>query len=551
MKRYVIEGWMNQLSNPFEERYPVLEAPVSEPLPQNTGQPGQPNDQPSVPHQIGQEITANQETPDEPGQEPMPGAGPVKSHPMPEKIPDDVDPDEDQEPMIDFETEKIDYMNLALGQKQDEMMDKLIEMRDIKKLSPGQYKFIEDNIQILSLARDVDFADLQKRIYKQLKSSFEHLVPQEEESNLDIEDEIDNAEQGSTKPEIPDERLEQRPASQEPEMPEQSGQDQALGDQSEELGPQNAWYDPSWNLKSINFMEADIPDPEDSKMGDVSGTEVFSILSSEIDQYPNITNVLTKLPSFYSMKSDLFRKVVAATMNGIQIGSGGTLEDVFVPIGKDGVGIKICTRIYTDFGNVMIGKWNIKFNDPENFLSDSELQKLNDTGSPEEKEVLRKRVVIESVAENFKDRVFMVLIINPEDGTRHEIGFNFAELVRDGWKNGYISVQFKANVGKGDAGVKVDGELIDLQSIDINYVKENPDELDEEGMPVKEQIELLRQENGLIYLTIMGDEFTSFADAAKAGLFHMSKPFDSGPEELVRIQRCVPTLQEILLKRCG
>ncbi len=613
MKRYVVKSWIDQTKNPFqEELLPILEAPVNQPIPGATD-PGV-----GIPGASGSVPTPGRgpDIPPGDGQQGMEDMGEVEPTPSTDEIPDNMEP-EDEEPMIDFETEKIDYMNLAVSQKNDEMMDKLLEMREIKQLSPGQYKFIEDNIQILSLARDVDFSDAQRKIYKQIKSSFEHLIPEEE---VDVE-----VPEGETAPE---ETPTIQPSGDVPASYGQPTQraippaaDSVAGEPEPQSQPADfAHYDIRKNLKGVIFSEAPIdavplsgaftptgevpgpdaiggtttapvgdhgtgnlrppgpadrtpsdqqPEPETpekigeigdfednfeterpSGTGQVSGTELYSIISSEIEPYKTITDCLTKLPGFYSMKSDLFRKSIAAIANGVQIGSGGTLEDLFIPLAEDGVGIKVCTRCYTDFGNIQIGKWALQFNDPENFLSDAELKKLNDTGSPEEKEVLRKRVIVESIAESFKDKVYLCMIIDPNMGERHEIGFNFAELIRDGWKNGYISIEFKASVGQGDAGVKTDGELIDLQKIQINYVKESPDKLDEEGKPVKEYVEFMDVKNGFLYVTIMGDEFTNFANDAQAGLFYSSKPFDSGPEELLKIQRCVPDIKEILLRKC-
>ena len=53
--------------------------------------------------------------------------------------------------------------------------------------------------------------------------------------------------------------------------------------------------------------------------------------------------------------------------------------------------------------------------DPERYLTDPEQKRL-DEGSPEEKEVLRHRVVIEGISDNFKKRSFIINVVN-NDGT--------------------------------------------------------------------------------------------------------------------------------------
>ena len=483
MKRYVISSWIDQTKNPFIEHYPMMEAPIDQPIPEPDTFQG--TDQQDIP----QEIEPSQE-PDIQNNQKITNQPQISQNPTQNDYYDNNET-EDEEPIIDFEVEKMDYIRLSINQKNDEMMDKLIQMRDIEDLTPGQYKFIEDNMQILSLSRDIDFGDCKKKIYKSIKSQFESLIQgQEETEDQYPEEQYPKEPYQNIKQEIPQDIPEEPKTSNQPmdmeNIPGQEGQ------------PEVSSYNAAWNLKGILLKEApeieipDLPGPDNVPSvpgGDsISGTEVLQIISDEIEKYNEINNVFLKLPSFYSMKSDLFRKIICSLTNGIQVGSGGTLEDIFIPISEGGDGIKVCTRIYTDFGNIQIGKWSIKYNDPEKYLSESELEKLNYSGSPEEKEVLRKRVIIESIAENFKDKVYIVFITNPNTGEIHQIGFNFSNLVRDGWKNGYISVSFKANVGKGEAGVKIDGELIDLQNIEIEFIKENPDKIDKEGRPIKDYI---------------------------------------------------------------
>jgi hypothetical protein len=501
MKKYIIRDWSE--TNPYKNDFPILEAPVTEPLP-----PAEPELEPAT----TEPPESAEQTPGT--QTPMPGAGPVESEPEPEEIPEET-PESEIEPAINFDEEKIDYMDLAVQSKYGEMTDKLLEMRDIPGLTPGQYKFIEDNIQVLSLARDVDFAEARKKIYKQIKDSIGQLAEPAEEQP---------AEEEPTESPVPEQEPESIPA---PESPEQV--------------PPKEGIDNS-DLKTIS--------EGNEELGEISGVEIYSIISEEIERYEEIKNSMIKLPSFYSMKADLYRKMICAVSNGVQIGSGGTLEDIFIPLAEGGVGVKLCTRCYTDFGNIEIGEWSVKFNDPEKYLAEEELEKLNVSGSPEEKEILRKRVVIESVADKFTDKVYIILIVSPEDGSRTEIGFNFSKLLKQGWQNGIISVEFKANIGKGQAAIDVDGQLIDLQDIIIDYIHENPDELDEEGRPVKEKIEFIRQKSGSLYVTITREEFDLFINESVEGLFHQTKhpEFDKG--QLTVIQRCVPDIKEILLKQC-
>lgn len=528
MKRYAVEHWQRahkHKKNVINSNIIPLDMPIVEQLPDTI-----PTDNNDPDNQL-------QDIPDSEEQDGMQGSGPVENDPEMESPElDTMFTGDDDEPSIDFDTEKIDYMDLALKSKHEEMLDKLLEMREIKKLSPGQYKFIEDNIQVLSLGRDVEIADIRKKIYKEIQSQFEHLAPETQEENPEID----------TDEPFPDENQQQQENPPEYDLNNQEEQGSGLPDtiptdQDLELSHNKNFKE---NEENLNVRD------NSNQLGDITGTELYSIISEYVEQSTTITEMFLKLPSFYSMKADLFRKSICSLTNGIQIGSGGTLEDIFIPIAENGVGIKVCTRCYTSFSNIQIGKWAIQFNDPENFLSDSELEKLNNSGSPEEKEVLRKRIVIESIANHFQDKIYIILVVDPENGRRHELGFNFAELLRDGWKNGYLSVHFRPSVGRGEAGVQVDGELIDLQEIQIDYLQKNPDKLDEEGMPTTENIELMKLNNGYLYLTILEEHFNNFSNDAQRGLFYQMKDFDRDSESLEVIQKCIPDIKEILLKKC-
>lgn len=533
MKRYVVSNWqrsrhINNNQKILTNEFNILDQPIMEQLPD------------TIPVE-DDEQNQDQTFPRSPEQPGLEDTGPVDNEPnnySPE-LDSTFETGEDDEPLIDFETEKMDYLDLALKRKHEEMLDKLLEMRDIDNLKPGQYKFIEDNIQILSLSRDVEISEVQKKIYKDILDQFRHLAPEPQEDNPEIDTELNNEKEEEQHREIENDQFSSPEEENNGELPSTI----PVEEEPQEL----SHYDP---LKEQDEEDFNIDQSSKNNLGEISGTELYSIISEKIEQSSTIVELLLKLPSFYSMKSDLFRKTIAALTNGVQIGSGGTLEDIFIPIEENGVGIKICTRCYTSFSNIQIGKWAIQYNDPENFLSDSELEKLNNSGSPEEKEVLRKRVIIESISNHFKDRVFVILIVNPNNGRRHELGFNFAELLRDGWKNGYLSVHFRPSIGRGEAGVQVDGELIDLQEIQIDYLKTNSDELDEDGKPTVENIELMKVHNGYLYLTILEEHFYNFSNDAQQGLFYSMKEFDQDQEQLITIQRCIPDIKEILLRKC-
>ena len=115
-----------------------------------------------------------------------------------------------------------------------------------------------------------------------------------------------------------------------------------------------------------------------------------------------INPIFIKIKGLLGMKADLHRKFIASLIGGVQVGTGGNLEDVVY--NERDFSIRISTRFNDKWGRVDIGNWSMREDDPKKFLSDPEIKRLED-GSPEEKDVLRKRICLEALAESFKEGV--------------------------------------------------------------------------------------------------------------------------------------------------
>lgn len=558
-KKNNIRTWFEEEfpQNIFSNKLEILDKPINEQIPDepedeisDLPEPGIPGQAPETPEPPA---PTTQVPPGDEGQEGMPDMGPVSTEQEPEDF------EVETQPTIDFEEEKINYMNLAIQNKHEEMVNKLLEMREMSNLSSGQYKFIEDNLQILSLARDVDFASARKKIYKRIKDEIANKIKKPEGEDF-ISDEEYEDEDNIKKQEEPDFEEEPEVSSNEPENAEEEDimstppmtpktPEEAGGGLGTAPATPFSAIQPSGITAHAYTSGNVISEQEDVQIEIGIAVDLYAIISEEIERFETITNSIIKLPNFYSLKNEMFRKIICALCNGVQISSGGTLEDIFIPIFKNGSGLKVCTRSATSFGNIEIGKWNPQFNDPELFLSKPELNKLQ-TGSPEEKDVLRKRIIIESISNKFNDRLYIIVIVNQNNGIRKEIGINFDSLLKSGWQNGILSPEFHAGVGQGDAALTVNGEFIDLQIIGINYIKTNSDELDEEGLPVKEKIEFAIQKDGRLYITIKEEDFNSFVQDISDGVFYSEKPFDKDQKQLKDIMLCTPDIKEILLKKC-
>jgi hypothetical protein len=146
---------------------------------------------------------------------------------------------------------------------------------------------------------------------------------------------------------------------------------------------------------------------------------VVNHMFTTIQTMPELNNIFIKLKGLLGMKGDMHRKFIAGLIGAVQVGSGANNEDLIY--NERDYSIRISTRFNDRWGKVDIGRWSMREDDPERYLTEPEQKRL-DEGSPEEKEVLRHRVVLESIADNFKKRSFIINVVG-QDGTINTLGF--------------------------------------------------------------------------------------------------------------------------------
>jgi hypothetical protein len=245
----------------------------------------------------------------------------------------------------------------------------------------------------------------------------------------------------------------------------------------------------------------------------------------------------------YSNKADLHRKYVAALLGGVQVGSGGANEDII--FNQKEYSIRISTRMQSKFGMIDLGKWNMDSQDPEKFLSESELDRL-ENGSPDEKEVLRKRVILESIADNFSMRAFIMNVVD-QNGTIYFIGSDFSNALRDAYTEGKIAVKSLVN-DYAETFYNTEGQMVALPEIKIMY-NTNTGKLNSEGEPVMIENEFITRRDGMLFLTasleILKEASTSFQ-----GLIIKEIPYVGNPSDIQTLVRCVPSAPEIILRNC-
>ena len=272
-------------------------------------------------------------------------------------------------------------------------------------------------------------------------------------------------------------------------------------------------------------------------------TSIVNHFVSVLSTMPELVNTFIKISGYYSNKADLHRKYIASLLGALQVGSGGQQEDVIY--NEKNYSMKISTRFNSKFGAIDLGRWTLQQDDPQKYLADPELEKL-DSGAPEEKKVLRHRILVESVASYFEKRLFIVNIL-ADNGTVYFVGFDLANLLRSGYENG----SFMVNTFQNDASealFNTDGEMVTLMDMKIMFQKDTGD-VDENGMPLKERAEFISKKDGMLFLNATIDTIKE-ASGVVNGLNVKELPYNGNPSDLVNLTRCIASIPEQILRNC-
>jgi hypothetical protein len=263
-----------------------------------------------------------------------------------------------------------------------------------------------------------------------------------------------------------------------------------------------------------------------------------------LDENPMLNQNYIKLSGTGGGKGDNHRKFIAALLGAVQFGNGGSKEDlVYNEEGQ--YSIRISTRFNSKWGDINIGRWVLMANDPERFLKSPELDRL-ENGSPEEKDVLRRRVVIESIASLFKERAFIINVVGTDGNIQH-LAFDIGNCLRSAYLDGKLVMRTKTNDAM-EAFIDESGAIVPVPNMSIYYLHET-EQFSSSIKPEIEEIEFIRVEDNTLFLAAQLDTIKE-ASTILQGMLFKESPWQGNPTDLMRVSRCVPSLQEILARQC-
>lgn len=272
-------------------------------------------------------------------------------------------------------------------------------------------------------------------------------------------------------------------------------------------------------------------------------TSVVNHVFNTLQSVPTLNETFIRMMGYTGNKGELHRKFMAAVTGSVQVSSSPDKENII--FNEKEYSIKISTRLNSDWGEVSLGSWSLREDDAERYLSEPEMKRLSD-GSPQERDVLRRRVVIESIAKQFDEQAFVINVV-ADDGTIYHLGWDMSNALRGAYAEGKVVVKTVKSENS-EAMISEDGEIIPLVDLKIYFVKET-DEQDEQGNPVPDEIEFMERRNGMLFLTA-GLTTVKEAAGAMQGTDFKETPYSGNPSDLKALRRCVYSAHDMLMRQC-
>jgi len=272
-------------------------------------------------------------------------------------------------------------------------------------------------------------------------------------------------------------------------------------------------------------------------------TSVVSHMFASLEGMSNLTNIFIKLNGYSGMKGDLHRKFIAALLGSVQVGSGGNNEDLIY--NEKEYSILLSTRFNSKWGDVLLGNWSLTEGDAARFLTEPELKRLRN-GSPQEKDVLRRRIIMESISSMFETRAFIINVVS-DDGTIYTLGWDLSSSLKSAYTDGRLVVKTELN-DKSESAITDKGEIIPFMDINIYYVKKTGRTKDD-GLPEYEEYPFIQRKHGNLFL-VASQEIIKEAAHAMVGAIFKETPYNGNPSDLDVLRRCVFTANDLIMRTC-
>jgi hypothetical protein len=272
-------------------------------------------------------------------------------------------------------------------------------------------------------------------------------------------------------------------------------------------------------------------------------TSIVNHIANVLDTMPHLNNTFIKMMGYSGNKGELHRKFIGALTGSVQVSSSPDKENII--FNEKEYSIKMPTRLNSEWGDVALGSWSLKEDDPERYLSEPELKRLSE-GSPEERDVLRRRVVMESIAKQFEEQAFVINVVG-DDGTIYYLGWDISNALRGAYTEGKLVIKTNDSENS-EAMINDEGAIVPMVDLKIYFVKQTGEQ-SANGQPATEEIEFMSKKNGMLFLTA-GLVVIKEASSAMQGTEFKEVAYPGNPSDLKSIRRCVYSAHDMLMRQC-
>jgi len=313
---------------------------------------------------------------------------------------------------------------------------------------------------------------------------------------------------------------------------------------------QKKFIEDNWNIQlvrqnaNVDKASKDVRRNIDNQLDrNNPATTVVNHMTAVLETIPSLNNIFIKLGSYGNLKGDLHRKFIGALLGAVQVGSGGDAEDLVY--NKKDCSILLSTRFNSEWGDVVLGTWSLREDDPDHYLSDSEKKRL-DEGSPEERSVLQRRIILDSIAHQYEQRAYIINVVG-EDGTIFTLGWDIAGSLKGAYSEGRIKVKTKVSENS-EAMITDEGQIVPFMDLDILYAKETGEQ-NEDGTPETKDLPFIERRKGMLFFTADLNTVRE-ASSAMQGIVFKETPYNGNPSDLQVLSRCIYSAHDLLMRQC-
>lgn len=268
-------------------------------------------------------------------------------------------------------------------------------------------------------------------------------------------------------------------------------------------------------------------------------TSVMNHVVGALETVQGLKEVYIRMMGYSGNKGELHRKFLAAVTSSVQVSSSPDKENIV--FNEREYSIKMSTRLNSEWGEVAIGSWSLREDDPERYLAEPELKRLSE-GSPQERDVLRRRIVVESIAKQFEEQSFLINVVD-EDGTIYHLGWDLSNALRGAYTEGRIVVKTVKSENS-EAMISDDGKIVPMIDLKIYFVRPGSDREED-----AEEIEFMERRNGMLFLTA-GLQTVKEASESMQGTEFKEISYPGNPSDLKALKRCVYSAHDLLMRQC-